>query len=277
VGTAADSVASEHPERSILLAADDVEVVYHDVSLVLRGVSIEVRSGQVVALLGGNGAGKTTLLRAITGLLGVHRGKLTKGSIVFDGQKVSGRSAASIVRAGIAQVMEGRRIFSVLTVDENLRMGAITRKDRAEIASSYDAVMTMFPQLAARRRQIAGYLSGGEQQMLAIGRALMAVPRLLVLDEPSLGLAPLIVEQIARVLREINSGGTSILLVEQNAMMALSIADHGYVMELGRVVRSAPARELLADNEIREFYLGVGEAGRRSFKSMKARRRVVSW
>jgi branched-chain amino acid transport system ATP-binding protein len=274
------SVAALHAERHVsaaLLHVQDVEVVYNDVSLVLRGVNLEVREGQVVALLGANGAGKTTLLRAITGLLGAHRGKLTKGRIDFAGHQISGRPAASVVVAGIAQVMEGRRIFSVLTVDENLKMGAITRKDRDEIARSYDAVMTLFPQLAQRRRQVAGYLSGGEQQMLAIGRALMASPKLLVLDEPSLGLAPMIVEQIAGILTTINTAGTSVLLVEQNAMMALSISHYGYVMETGRLVRSAPAGELLADKDIREFYLGVGEAGRRSFRLLKSQRTVVSW
>jgi len=251
--------------------------VYNDVSLALRDVSLEVRDGEVVALLGANGAGKTTLLRTITGLLGEHRGKLTKGTIEFDGRSIAGRSAASIVAAGMAQVMEGRRIFGVLTVDENLKVGAITRKDRAEIAASYERVMAMFPPLASRRRQTAGYLSGGEQQMLAIGRALMAAPRLLVLDEPSLGLAPMIIEQIAHILADLNAAGTSVLLVEQNAMMALSIAHHGYVIETGRVRRSAPAAELLADDDIREFYLGVGEAGRRSFKATTARRHVVTW
>ncbi len=277
MSVATDRVRSERREHAALLQVRDVEVVYNDVSLVLRGVNLEVQEGQVVTLLGANGAGKTTLLRGITGLLGAHRGKLTRGTVTFDGHQISGRPAASVVVAGIAQVMEGRRIFSVLTVDENLKMGAITRKDRTEIAKSYDRVMELFPQLAERRRQTAGYLSGGEQQMLAIGRALMASPRLLVLDEPSLGLAPMIVEQIARILTNINAAGTSVLLVEQNAMMALSIANYGYVMETGRMVRSAPAPELLADDDIREFYLGVGEAGRRSFRTMKSNRKVVAW
>jgi branched-chain amino acid transport system ATP-binding protein len=260
-----------------LLEVRDVEVVYNDVSLVLRSVGIEVRAGEVVAVLGANGAGKTTLLRAITGLLGLHRGKVTKGEIRLDGEPLAGRAPAAIVSAGVAQVMEGRRIFSQLTVDENLRMGAMTRRDRAGIAASYDRAMTMFPVLAKRRRQTAGYLSGGEQQMLAIGRALMAAPRLLLLDEPSLGLAPMIIEQIRQILANINRDGTSVLLVEQNAMMALSIAAHGYIMETGRIARSAPAEELLADKDIQEFYLGVREGGRKSFRETKTYRRSHAW
>jgi branched-chain amino acid transport system ATP-binding protein len=260
-----------------LLRVADAEVVYHDVMLVLRAVSLDVPAGEVVAVLGANGAGKTTMLRAITGLLGVHRGRMTKGTITFDGESIGGLSAARIVRAGIAQVMEGRRIFGTLSVDENLRMGAISRRDRREIDANYERVMSMFPILGERRRQSAGYLSGGEQQMVAIGRALMASPRLLLLDEPSLGLAPLIVEQIRQILGQINRDGTSILLVEQNAMMALSLASHGYIMETGRIVRSAPASELLADKDIQEFYLGVGEAGRKSFRDVKTYRRTRQW
>jgi branched-chain amino acid transport system ATP-binding protein len=255
----------------------DVEVVYNDVMLVLHSVGLQVGAGEVVALLGANGAGKTTLLRAITGLLGLHRGKITKGEVRLEGVPISREPPAEIVRAGIAQVMEGRRVFAPLTVDENLKMGAISRRDRAEINANVERVMTMFPRLAERRRQPAGYLSGGEQQMLAIGRALMASPRLLVLDEPSLGLAPMIVEQIRDTLVGINRDGTSVLLVEQNATMALSIASQGYVMETGRVVRSAPAAELLADSDIQEFYLGVGEAGRKSFRDVKTYRRARRW
>jgi branched-chain amino acid transport system ATP-binding protein len=262
---------------SSLLQLDGVEVVYHDVMLVVRTVSLEVPDGQVVAVLGANGAGKTTLLRAITGLLGVHRGKVTKGRVVLDGEDITGASAARVVRAGIAQVMEGRRVFAPLTVDENLKMGAITLRNRREIAANHERVMATFPQLADRRRQLTGYLSGGEQQMVAIGRALMASPRLLVLDEPSLGLAPLIVEQISQVFAQINADGTSILLVEQNATMALSLASYGYVMETGRVVRAAPAAELLADKDIQEFYLGVGDAGRKSFRDIKTYRRARQW
>jgi branched-chain amino acid transport system ATP-binding protein len=254
-----------------------LEVVYSDVILVLRGVSLDVPSGSVVALLGANGAGKTTTLRAITGLLGLHRGKVTKGAIEIDGQPITGLDPSAIVRRGVSQVMEARRIFAELTVDENLRAGGFTRKDRSELKRSYERAMTLFPHLAERRKQVAGYLSGGEQQMLAIARALMQSPRLLLLDEPSLGLAPFLVEQIRTIISEINASGTSVLLVEQNATMALSISDHGYVLEQGRVVKDGAGTDLLADQDIREFYLGVGEAGRRSFRDVKSYRRKKRW
>ena len=243
----------------------------------LRGVSLAVPTGQIVALLGANGAGKTTLLRAITGLLDIHRGRVTKGSVQLDGRDITRADASAIVRSGVSQVMEGRRIFAELTVDENLRTGAYTRTDRSAISAAYDRVMDLFPVLQPRRRSTAGYLSGGEQQMLAIGRALMADPRILLLDEPSLGLAPLIVEQIRDIIVQVNEQGTSVLLVEQNATMALSIADEGYVLEHGRVVRDGGGQELLADKDIREFYLGIGEAGRRSFRDVKTYRRRKSW
>ncbi len=260
-----------------LLSVANLEVVYNDVALVLRGVSLEVAEGSIVALLGANGAGKTTLLRAITGLLPVHRGKITKGSVRLGGDVVSGLDAAGVVRRGIAQVMEGRRIFAELTVEENLRAGAFTRRSKAEIRDSHEQVMELFPVLAQRRSATAGYLSGGEQQMLAIGRALMAAPRLLLLDEPSLGLAPKIVEQIRDIVSRLNEQGTSILLVEQNAAMALAIAHRGYVMETGRIVKAGSAAELEADADIREFYLGMGEAGRRSFRDVKSYRRRKKW
>jgi branched-chain amino acid transport system ATP-binding protein len=260
-----------------VLGIRNLEVVYADVVLVLRGVSLEVPDGSVVALLGANGAGKTTLLRAITGLLGVHRGRITKGSVELAGQRIDGRDASAIVRGGIAQVMEGRRIFAELTVEENLRAGAFTRRSKGDVKEAHDRVMELFPRLAERRTATAGYLSGGEQQMLAIGRALMAGPKLLLLDEPSLGLAPRLVEAIRDIIAELNRQGTSVLLVEQNAAMALAIADHGYVMETGKVVKDGPAKELLADRDIQEFYLGIGEAGRRSFKDVKSYRRKKRW
>ena len=260
-----------------LLSVSGVEVVYDDVILVLRGVSIDVPVGRVVALLGANGAGKTTLLRAITGLLGLHRGKITKGGVDLDGQPVTGADPARLVRRGMAQVMEGRRIFAELTVDENLRAGAFSVRGKAARRTAHQRVLDLFPQLASRRRQVAGYLSGGEQQMVAIGRALMQSPRLLLLDEPSLGLAPLIVEQIAEMIRRLNEEGTSVLLVEQNAAMALSVADHGYVMENGRVVKEGPASRLADDSDIQEFYLGVGEAGHRSFRDVRSYRRKKRW
>jgi branched-chain amino acid transport system ATP-binding protein len=259
------------------LAVANLEVVYNDVVLVLRGVSLAVPTGKIVALLGANGAGKTTLLRAVTGLLDIHRGRITKGSVELDGRDITKAEASHIVRSGLSQVMEGRRIFAELSVDENLKTGAFTRRDRAAVSASYDRVMDLFPVLQPRRRDTAGYLSGGEQQMLAIGRALMAEPKLLLLDEPSLGLAPLVVEQIREIIVQVNEQGTSVLLVEQNATMALSIADEGYVLEHGRVVRDGPGPELLADKDIREFYLGMGEAGRRSFRDVKTYRRKKSW
>jgi len=257
-------------------AVANLEVVYNDVVLVLRGVSLAVPAGKIVAVLGANGAGKTTLLRAITGLLPVHRGKSTKGRITLAGRDITHDDPARRVRAGLAQVMEGRRVFAELTVDENLRTGAYT--NRAGLAEGRDRVMELFPVLRERRRQVAGYLSGGEQQMLAIGRALMSSPRLLLLDEPSLGLAPLVVEQIRNIVVDINAQGTSVLLVEQNATMALAIADHGVVLEQGRVVRSGSGAELLADRNIREFYLGMSQAAeRRSFRDVKTYRRRKSW
>jgi branched-chain amino acid transport system ATP-binding protein len=263
--------------QKTILAVHGLEVVYSDVILVLRGVSLDVPKGSIVALLGANGAGKTTLLRAVTGLLRVHRGDITKGTVAFDGDPITGLDPAAVVRRGMSQVMEGRRIFAELTVDENLRAGGFTRRDKSELKASYDRVMELFPPLQQRRRQTAGYLSGGEQQMLAIGRALMQSPRLLLLDEPSLGLAPLIVEQIRQIIVDINGQGTSVLLVEQNATMALSIADYGYVMEHGHVVKDGPGQALLADKDIQEFYLGVGEAGRKSFRDVKTYRRKKRW
>jgi branched-chain amino acid transport system ATP-binding protein len=260
-----------------ILRVNGVEVVYSDAVLSLRGVSLEVAEGTVVALLGANGAGKTTTLRAITGLLPLHRGEITKGTIESNGRSLAGLDPAAIVRHGLSQVMEGRRIFAELTVDENLRAGGFTRRDKAELRQSYERVMTLFPVLASRQKSVAGYLSGGEQQMLAMGRALMQSPRLLLLDEPSLGLAPLIVEQIRQIIADINAAGTSVLLVEQNATMALSLAHYGYVLENGRIVKDGPGPDLLADPDIQEFYLGVGEAGHRSFREVKSYRRRKRW
>jgi branched-chain amino acid transport system ATP-binding protein len=261
-----------------MLKVRNLEVVYNDVSLVLRGVSLDVRDGSIAALLGANGAGKTTLLRAITGLLFVHRGAITKGSVEFEGRDITNADPASVVCGGITQVMEGRRVFAEVSVDENLKSGAFTRSSRGEVAESYARVMEMFPALASRRKSVAGYLSGGEQQMVAIGRALMAAPRLLILDEPSLGLAPKIVEQVANVIVEINRQGTSVLLVEQNAAMALAVADHGYVMETGKVALEGPAEELRDNADVSEFYLGGGHDGqRRSFAEIKTYRRKKRW
>jgi branched-chain amino acid transport system ATP-binding protein len=283
------------------LAVRNVEVVYGSAIHVLRGVSLEVPPGSIVALLGANGAGKTTLLRAVSGLLRFHRGSITKGSVELEGEPIDGLDAAAIVRRGMAQVMEGRRIFAELTVDENLRAGAYTRlgggvaavtsaigaalgrggrprgEERTSVKDSYEHVLQLFPLLRDRLRSTAGYLSGGEQQMLAMGRALMAAPRLLVLDEPSLGLAPLIVQQIRQLIVEIKQSGTDVLLVEQNATMALSIANHGYVLENGLIAKDGPGPALLADADIQEFYLGVGETGGRSFRDLKTYRRRKRW
>ena len=263
--------------EALILSVENLEVVYNEVILVLRGISLNVSEGEIVALLGANGAGKTTLLRSITGLLDIHRGRITKGSVTFLGQKTNRDDPSKLVRAGLSQVMEGRRIFAELTVEENLRAGAYTVTSRQKISEAHDRVVSLFPVLASRSGSTAGYLSGGEQQMLAIGRALMTSPKLLVLDEPSLGLAPLLVQQIRDIIETVNKQGTSVLLVEQNATMALSIANRGYVLENGRIVREGLSNELLLDDDIKEFYLGVGEAGRRSFRDVKTYRRRKRW
>ena len=262
-----------------MLEVANLEVVYNEVILVLRGLSIEVPDGQIVALLGANGAGKTTTTRAITGLLDVHEGKITKGTVTLAGERIDDLDPSQIVRSGITQVMEGRRVFAELTVDENLVTGGITNTDRTSITEAHDRVMTMFPVLADRRTAVAGYLSGGEQQMLAIGRALMSNPKLLILDEPSLGLAPKLVAQIRDTIVEINRSGTSVLLIEQNANMALSIADYGYIMETGKIVMDGEAAKLLKDEDVQEFYLGLhGDGGdRKSFREVKHYKRRKRW
>ena len=240
-----------------LLALDDVQVVYGGSILALRGVNLKVPASGIVALLGANGAGKTTVLRAISGLLGWHRGRIVRGRATYDGADITGLGGAALVRRGIAQVMEGRRIFGELTVEENLRMGAFTRNNGAETKRTLESVLAEFPILRERYAQRAGYLSGGQQQMLAIGRAMMARPRLLLLDEPSLGLAPIIVKQIREVIRRIAQGGVSVMLVEQNADMALSLADYGYILESGRIALEGPGEALREDPMIRELYLGI--------------------
>jgi branched-chain amino acid transport system ATP-binding protein len=259
-----------------VLAVSNLEVVYDDVILVLRGVSLQVPQGSIVALLGANGAGKTTLLRAISGLLDVHEGEVTKGRITLDGEEIHHLDAPRIVRLGIKQVLEGRRVLAEFTVEENLRVGAHAARGRA-LGDDLDRVFTLFPVLRDRRRRTAGYLSGGEQQMLAMGRALMSDPRYLLLDEPSLGLAPLLVQQIRDLIVAINEQGTTVLLVEQNATMALGIAGHGYVLETGKVVMDKPSADLLADDDVREFYLGLGGDGRRSFRDVKHYKRRKRW
>lgn len=258
-----------------VLEVTNLEVVYEDVILVLKGVSLSVPDGSIVALLGANGAGKTTVLRAITGLLDVHRGDITKGTITLDGEPIHGLDAPTTVGRGVSQVMEGRRIFAEFTVEENLRIGGHT--NRAHLDDNVARAYELFPRLKERRRQVAGYLSGGEQQMLAIGRALMTDPKVLLLDEPSLGLAPLIVQQIRDLVVDINRQGTSVLLVEQNANMALSIADHGYVLETGKIVMDKPAAELREDDDVKEFYLGLHEEGGKSFRDVKHYKRRKRW
>ena len=261
-----------------MLEVANLEVVYNEVVLVLRGLSIDVPDGGIVAVLGANGAGKTTAVRAITGLLDIHEGDITKGSIVWNGTDISNFKPSRIVEAGITQVMEGRRIFAELSVDENLNAGAFTVRDRKENEEAYERVMELFPLLQTRRRDTAGYLSGGEQQMLAIGRALMADPKLLILDEPSLGLAPMLIQQIRDIIVDINAQGTSVLLIEQNAVMALSIAHYGYVMESGKVVMDGDPKKLLADEDVQEFYLGLhAEGERKSFRDVKHYKRRKRW
>ena len=245
-----------------MLEVRDLGVVYSQAIVALEGVSIDVGRGDIVAMLGPNGAGKTTLLRALTGLLSYHDGKIVNGEIFLGRERYRKHSPSAIVAAGVAQVMEGRRIFAELTVDENLSAGGVTLGDRREVAANREEVFSLFPLLADRRHAQAGYLSGGEQQMLAIGRAMMSSPDLLILDEPSLGLAPLIVIQIRDIIAEINARGATVLLVEQNAAMALSIADYGYILTAGRVAKEGPASELENDPEVRELYLGVALGSR---------------
>lgn len=261
-----------------MLSVENLEVVYNDVVLVLRGISIEVGSDQIVALLGANGAGKTTTLRAITGLLEVHEGDITKGEINFNGHNVTHIDPSKRVELGISQVMEGRRIFAELDVEDNLRAGAYVNKNGRAVKEAHDRVMTLFPRLEERRTATAGYLSGGEQQMLAIGRALMQDPKLLILDEPSLGLAPLLVQEVRDIIVEINKQGTAVLLIEQNATMALSIASHGYIMETGKMVMDGEAQKLLNDEDVKEFYLGLHATGeKKSFRDVKHYKRRKRW
>ncbi len=262
-----------------MLTLNNIEVIYNDVILVLKGMSLSVPEGKIVALLGSNGAGKTTTLKAISGLLKPENGKVTDGSIEFEGQRIDRLAPEEIVRRGVFQVMEGRRVFEHLTVEENLRAGGYTRNDRRTLSADIEDIYALFPRLRERRLQTAGYLSGGEQQMLAIGRALMAKPRLMLLDEPSLGLAPLLVREIFETIRRINAERqTTILLVEQNARLALSIADHAYIMESGRIVLEGAPADLRENADVREFYLGLTALGqRKSYRDVKHYRRRKRW
>jgi branched-chain amino acid transport system ATP-binding protein len=261
-----------------LLSLNNIEVIYNEVILVLKGLSIAVNEGHIVALLGANGAGKSTTLKAISSLLQPEDGAVTDGTIIYDGQEIQNADPAKTVRMGIFQVMEGRRIFEHLTVEENLKAGGHTARF-SEVGPRIEMVYDYFPQLLTRRTQVAGFLSGGEQQMLAIGRALMANPKLILLDEPSLGLAPMLVLEIFRIIKRINrEQGTTILLVEQNANFALTIANFAYIMENGRVVLDGTSEELMENADVREFYLGLTDVGqRKSYRDVKHYRRRKRW
>ncbi len=268
--------AKTNIDASPLLSVRNIEVVYDEVILVLRGLSLDVPRGAVVALLGANGAGKSTTLKAISGLLKTENGEVTRGEIVFDGEQIDGGDPVRTVRRGISQVMEGRRIIADLTALENLRLGAFTRRDK-EVARDIDMVLSYFPRLK-ERTGLAGYLSGGEQQMLAIGRALMARPRLILMDEPSMGLSPLLVKEVFGIIRDINRDlGVTTLLVEQNARAALSVASYGYIMDQGKVVLDGTADALRDNEDVKEFYLGGAGDQRRSFKNLKSFRRRKRW
>jgi branched-chain amino acid transport system ATP-binding protein len=262
-----------------MLALNNIEVIYEGVILVLKGVSINVREGGITTLLGANGAGKTTTLKAISGVLRSERGEVTKGSVEFGGQRIDGLAPHVIVKRGLVQVFEGRRVFEHLTTEENLVAGAHVQPDRRRVAESIERVYEYFPRLRERRSVQAGYLSGGEQQMLAIGRALMSGPRVILLDEPSLGLAPMLVEEIFAIIQRLNrEQKLTVLLVEQNATLALGIAEHGYVMENGRIVLEGSAEALRENADIKEFYLGLTEVGgRKSYRDVKHYKRRKRW
>jgi branched-chain amino acid transport system ATP-binding protein len=262
-----------------ILSVNNIEVIYDHVILVLKGVSLDVPRGGIVALLGANGAGKSTTLKAISNLLGAERGDVTKGSIIFDGEEVHDRSPNELVRRGCIQVMEGRHCFGHLTIEENLLTGAFTRKDgKAAIRNDLDLVYRYFPKLAERRESMAGYTSGGEQQMCAIGRALMSRPKMILLDEPSMGLAPQVVEEIFEIVHDLNvKEGVSFLLAEQNTHMALRFARYGYILENGRVVMDGAAKALAENEDVKEFYLGISEGRRKSFRDGKHYRRRKRW
>jgi branched-chain amino acid transport system ATP-binding protein len=280
--TAATSIKSAPEaaaEPATILSLNNVEVVYDRVILVLKGVSLAVPNGGIVALLGANGAGKTTTLKAISNLLNSERGEVTKGAIVFDGAEVQALSPNEVVRRGCIQVMQGRFCFGHLTIDENLLTGAFTRRDgAAAIRADLDKVYAYFPRLRERREALAGYTSGGEQQMCAIGRALMSRPKMILLDEPSMGLAPQIVEEIFTIMKSLNENeGVSFLLAEQNANLALKFSSYGYILENGRVVLDGAAATLAENDDVKEFYLGVAEGKRKSFREGKHYKRRKRW
>ena len=265
------------PARA-LLAVNNVEVIYDHVILVLKGVSLEVQEGKIVALLGANGAGKSTTLKSISNLLRAERGDVTKGSIEFRGQRIDRLNPSELVKRGVVQVMEGRHCFAHLTVEENLLTGAFTRSRRGDIGADLEKVYAYFPRLKHRRTSQAGYTSGGEQQMTAIGRALMARPSMILLDEPSMGLAPQIVEEIFAIVRDLNQKeGVSFLLAEQNTHVALRFADYGYILETGRVVMDGSAAALASNEDVKEFYLGMSSGARKNYRDAKHYRRRKRW
>ncbi|MDC0246443.1 ABC transporter ATP-binding protein [Deltaproteobacteria bacterium] len=262
-----------------MLSVNNIEVIYDHVILVLKGTSLEVPKGSIVALLGANGAGKTTTLKAISNLLNAERGEVTKGSIEFDGIQVHDLSPNELVKRGCIQVMEGRHVFEHLTVEENLLTGTYTRKEsQSVIATDLEKVYNYFPRIKERKSSQAGYISGGEQQMMVIGRALMSKPKMILLDEPSMGLAPQLVEEIFEIVKDLNEReGVSFLLAEQNTNIALRNADYGYVLENGRVVMDGEGKELRENEDVKEFYLGMGGSGRKSFRDLKNYRRRKRW
>ena len=269
--------STQEPEK--LLDVNNIEVIYNHVILVLKGVSLSVPKGGITALLGGNGAGKTTTLKAISNLLHSERGEVTKGSILYRGNPIADLNPAALVKSGVIQVMEGRHCFEHLTIEENLLTGSYTRSvSRAEIANDLEMVYNYFPRLRERRRSQAGYTSGGEQQMCAIGRALMSRPETVLLDEPSMGLAPQLVEEIFGIVKALNEKeGVSFLLAEQNTNVALRYAHYGYILESGRVVMDGPAAELRENPDVKEFYLGMSDEGRKSFRDARSYRRRKRW
>lgn len=278
-GVMLDSVKTAETTAETLLEVNNIEVIYNHVILVLKGVSLTVRKRGITALLGGNGAGKTTTLKAISNLLHSERGEVTKGSIVYKGERVQDLDPAQLVKRGVIQVMEGRHCFAHLTVEENLLTGAYTRRDgKGAVAADLEMVYNYFPRLRERRKSQAGYTSGGEQQMVAIGRALMSRPETILLDEPSMGLAPQLVEQIFEIVKAVNEGeGVSFLLAEQNTNVALRYAHSGYILENGRVVMEGPAAELRENPDVKEFYLGMSDEGRKSFRDVRSYRRRKRW
>ena len=273
------AVPAPQAKSEAYLSVSNVEVIYDHVILVLKGVSLQVQEGQIVALLGANGAGKSTTLKAISNLLRAERGDVTKGQITFSGERIDQLNPAELVKRGVCQVMEGRHCFQHLTIEENLLTGAFSRKvSRADLKNDLEKVYAYFPRLKDRRGSQSGYTSGGEQQMTAVGRALMAQPKMILLDEPSMGLAPQIVEEIFDIVKSLNQKeGVSFLLAEQNTMVALRFADYGYILENGRVVMDGIANELASNEDVKEFYLGLSSSGRKSFRDSKHYRRRKRW